>query len=41
MNFFPRMLSDFVYDKVAENRDKIPSQKCFVPTEEEKKKFLG
>ena len=41
MNFFPRMLSDFVYDKVAENRDKIPSQKCFVPTEEERKKFLG
>ncbi|UOE41789.1 DCC1-like thiol-disulfide oxidoreductase family protein [Chryseobacterium suipulveris] len=40
MNFFPRMLTDFVYDKVAENRDRIPSQKCLVPTEEERKKFI-
>lgn len=40
LNFLPRFLSDSIYDKIAKNRDKLSSQKCFVPTEEERKKFV-
>lgn len=40
LNILPRFLSDSIYDKIAKNRDKLSSQKCFVPTEEERKKFV-
>lgn len=40
MNFLPRILTDFVYDKVSENRMKLSSQKCLVPDEKERMKFV-
>ena len=40
LNFFPRLLSDFVYDLIAKNRKKLMSQNCFVPNEKEKAKCL-
>lgn len=40
LNIFPRFLSDKIYDKIAENRLKLSSQKCFLPNDEEKKKFI-
>lgn len=40
LNFFPNFLSDFIYDKIAENRKKLASNKCFLPNEEEKSKFV-
>lgn len=40
LNIFPRFLSDKIYDKISENRTKLAPKKCFVPTEEERKKFL-
>ena len=40
LNILPRFLSDSIYDKIAKNRDKLSSQKCFIPTEEERKKFV-
>lgn len=40
LNIFPRFLSDKIYDKIAENRLKLASQKCFLPTEQERRKFI-
>lgn len=40
LNVFPRFLSDKIYNKVAENRLKMASQKCLLPSEEERKKFI-
>lgn len=40
LNIFPRFLSNKIYDKIAENRLKLSSQKCFLPNDEEKKKFI-
>ena len=40
LNIFPRFLSDKIYDKVAENRQKWGSQKCLLPNEAEKRKFF-
>lgn len=39
-NVFPKTLTDFVYDKVADNRQKLAAEKCFVPNEKERAKFL-
>ena len=36
----PKFLSDKVYDKVSENRLKLANQKCYLPTPEERKKFI-
>lgn len=36
----PKSLSDKVYDKVSENRMKLANQKCYLPTPEERKKFI-
>lgn len=36
----PTFLSDKVYDIVANNRQKIASAKCYLPTPEERKKFI-
>lgn len=40
LNFFPRFLSDKIYDKVAENRQKLAGKTCKILTEEQKKKFV-
>lgn len=40
MNIFPKFLSDKIYDKFAENRQNLGSQKCLLPTEEERRKFI-
>lgn len=39
-NFFPVLLSDYVYDQIAKNRTKLASQKCFLPNEKERAKFV-
>lgn len=39
-NFFPVLLSDCVYDQIAKNRTKLASQKCFLPNEKERAKFV-
>lgn len=36
----PRFVSDYLYDKVSENRMKISSQKCFLPDADQKRKFI-
>ncbi len=36
----PKFLSDKIYDKVSENRMKLANQKCYLPTPEERKKFI-
>ncbi|MDQ1160888.1 putative DCC family thiol-disulfide oxidoreductase YuxK [Chryseobacterium sp. SORGH_AS 447] len=36
----PKFLSDKVYDKISENRMKLANQKCYLPTPEERKKFI-
>jgi predicted DCC family thiol-disulfide oxidoreductase YuxK len=36
----PKFLSDRIYDKVSENRMKLANQKCYLPTPEERKKFI-
>ena len=41
LNFFPAFISDLVYDQIAKNRNKLASQKCFLPNEEERAKFLS
>lgn len=40
MNFLPLSIGDKVYDFIAERRQKLSDGKCFVPTEEERKKFV-
>lgn len=36
----PRFIRDFVYDKIAQNRNRLSGDFCVMPTEEEKKFFL-
>lgn len=40
LNFVPKSISDFVYDKVAENRKKLATNTCFLPNEKERTKFV-
>lgn len=40
LNFVPSFISDFVYHLISVNRQKLASQKCFVPSEAEIKKFV-
>ena len=37
---FPVSVKDFMYDLVAKNRMKIANQKCYLPTAEQKRKFI-
>ncbi|KQS89317.1 DUF393 domain-containing protein [Chryseobacterium sp. Leaf394] len=37
---FPTSLSDRLYDVISRNRMKISNQKCFLPTPDERKKFI-
>jgi predicted DCC family thiol-disulfide oxidoreductase YuxK len=36
----PRFLSDQIYDAVSRNRMKLANQKCYLPTPDERKKFI-
>lgn len=36
----PTFLRDKVYDLIAKNRQKIASAKCYLPTQDERKKFI-
>ena len=36
----PTFLSDKIYDKISENRMKLSAQKCFLPDQHQKKKFI-
>lgn len=40
LSFVPKFISDFVYDKVAENRKKLATNTCFLPNEKERTKFV-
>ncbi|MDO5510860.1 MAG: DCC1-like thiol-disulfide oxidoreductase family protein [Weeksellaceae bacterium] len=41
LKFLPDFLSNFIYDRVAANRQKLASANCLLPTIEERKKFIG
>jgi predicted DCC family thiol-disulfide oxidoreductase YuxK len=36
----PRSISDQLYDMVSRNRMKLSAQKCFLPSQQQKKKFI-
>lgn len=36
----PGFLSDQIYDAVSRNRMKLANQKCYLPTQDERKKFI-
>ena len=36
----PKILADQLYDAISRNRMKLSNQKCFLPTQEERKKFI-
>lgn len=40
LRFLPLFLTDFFYDQIARNRQKLASQKCYLPTDEEKARFI-
>ena len=40
LSFVPKFISDFVYDKIAENRKKLATNTCFLPNEKERAKFV-
>ena len=40
LSFVPKFISDFVYDKVSENRKKLATNTCFLPNEKERTKFV-
>ena len=41
LKYLPTGLGDFFYDRIAENRQKLASQACEIPTAEERKKFIN
>ncbi len=40
LKFLPESMSNFFYDKISKNRQKLASQKCFLPTPVERKRFV-
>jgi predicted DCC family thiol-disulfide oxidoreductase YuxK len=40
LRFIPKSISDFFYDKIAENRKKLATNTCFLPNEKERAKFV-
>ena len=40
LSFVPKCISDFVYDKISENRKKLATNTCFLPNEKERAKFV-
>ncbi len=41
LRFLPTPITDFFYDRIAENRKNLASQTCPFPTPEQRKKLLG
>lgn len=41
LNFFPKNITDFFYDRISANRTKLAAGKCFLPNAEQRKKFIG
>lgn len=39
-SIIPTILSDQLYNVISKNRMKISNQKCYLPTPEERKKFI-
>ena len=39
-SIFPEVLTDFVYDQIAANRQRFSVKQCHLPTEEEKARFI-
>jgi len=37
---FPSFFRDKIYDKISENRMKMANQKCYLPTPQQRKKFI-
>ncbi len=42
LNFLPRVITDYIYDLIANSRYKIfkKQRSCFIPTDENKNRFL-
>ena len=40
LDILPRFISDRIYDKISENRLKLSQQKCLLPNENERRKFI-
>lgn len=40
LNIFPNFISDFVYERVAANRQKLATNACFLPNAKERTKFV-
>lgn len=40
LRFLPSSLTDFFYEIVAKHRQKLATQKCFLPSPEERKRFI-
>ncbi|WP_332020904.1 thiol-disulfide oxidoreductase DCC family protein [Kaistella sp.] len=40
LRVLPSTLTDFLYETVAKHRHKIATQKCFLPSPEERRQFL-
>lgn len=41
LNFLPGYISDKLYDQIAKRRMQLASEKCLLPTPEERKKFVS
>ena len=39
-NLIPKYITDKIYDAISRNRMKISNQKCFLPTPNERQKFI-
>ena len=40
LRILPVSLTDFFYDNIARNRQKLATQKCYLPTDQEKQRFI-
>lgn len=40
LKIIPKFIRDFIYDNVAKNRKKLMSNNCFLPTKEERARFI-
>lgn len=40
LSYLPTFITDFGYMLIAKNRMKLTSHKCYLPTKEERKKFI-
>ena len=39
-NVFPKIITDFVYDRIAANRQRISGSQCVLPTDVQKSRFI-